>query len=215
MSDDRLPHAVLSERAHHAACRRAGRRSRAAGGAALPHPRVGANRTRVAHRSRRGGDARRRSVRLLREMAAKKVLVEIALTSNDMILGVKGARHPLRTYLQYGVPVALVTDDTACPFEPHAGVLKAVEDQGLDYLTVKRMVRNSIEYSVCRRADQSDARAGPRDRLPPVRARMEPTATPSRRRDRQPLPSRRRSVRRRSRGGRRARAGRPGSSARW
>ena len=48
---------------------------------------------------------------LLREMAAKPVLVEIALTSNDLILGVKGKSHPLRTYLKYGVPVALV--DTA------------------------------------------------------------------------------------------------------
>jgi len=48
---------------------------------------------------------------LLREMAAKKVLVEIALSSNDLILGVRGARHPLNTYLKYGVPVALVTDD--------------------------------------------------------------------------------------------------------
>ena len=48
---------------------------------------------------------------LLRELAAKKVLIEIALTSNDVILGVKGSRHPLRMYLKYGVPVALVTDD--------------------------------------------------------------------------------------------------------
>jgi adenosine deaminase len=85
---------------------------------------------------------------LLREMAAKRVLVEIALTSNDVILGVKGRQHPLRTYLKYGVPVALVTDD--------AGVArssltlefrKAVEEQGLDYGTLKRMVRNSIEFA--------------------------------------------------------------------
>jgi hypothetical protein len=85
---------------------------------------------------------------LLNEMAAKRVLVEIALSSNDMILGVKGARHPLQTYLKFGVPVALVTDD--------AGVArstltlefrKAVEEQGLDYPTLKRMARNSLEFS--------------------------------------------------------------------
>ena len=85
---------------------------------------------------------------LLREMAAKKVLVEIALTSNDVILGIRGNRHPLRTYLQYGVPVALVTDD--------AGVArstltlefrKAVEEQGLDYRMLKRLARNSLEFS--------------------------------------------------------------------
>src|SRR6185369_13838775 len=48
---------------------------------------------------------------LLREMAAGRVLVEVALSSNELILGIKGARHPLGMYLKYGVPVALVTDD--------------------------------------------------------------------------------------------------------
>jgi hypothetical protein len=85
---------------------------------------------------------------LLREMAAKKVLVEIALTSNDMILGVKGGRHPLRTYLKYGVPVALVTDDAGVSRSTLTlEYRKAVEEQGLDYRTLKRMARNSIAYS--------------------------------------------------------------------
>lgn len=85
---------------------------------------------------------------LMRELAAKKVLVEIALTSNDMILGVKGARHPLRTYLQYGVPVALVTDDYGVARSSHTlEWLKAVQEHGLDYPTIKRIVKNSIEYS--------------------------------------------------------------------
>jgi adenosine deaminase len=85
---------------------------------------------------------------LMRELAAKKVLVEIALSSNDLILGVRGTRHPLRTYLQYGVPVALVTDDYGVARSTHTlEWLKAVQEQGLDYLTMKRMIRNSIEYS--------------------------------------------------------------------
>jgi hypothetical protein len=85
---------------------------------------------------------------LLRELAAKKVLVEIALSSNDLILGVKGSRHPLRTYLQYGVPVALVTDDPGVSRSTMTlEYRKAVEEQGLDYRTLKRMARNSIAYS--------------------------------------------------------------------
>ena len=44
-------------------------------------------------------------------MARRKVLVEICLTSNDLILGVRGEEHPLPVYLRYGVPVALATDD--------------------------------------------------------------------------------------------------------
>ena len=85
---------------------------------------------------------------LLRELASKRVLVEIALSSNDLILGVRGSRHPLRVYLKYGVPVALVTDD---PGVSRSSLTleyrKAVDEQGLDYRTLKRMARSSIEYS--------------------------------------------------------------------
>ena len=84
---------------------------------------------------------------LLRELASKKVLVEIALNSSDLILGVRGSRHPLRTYLQFGVPVALVTDDAGVSRSTLTlEYRKAVEEQGLDYRTLKRMARNSIEY---------------------------------------------------------------------
>lgn len=85
---------------------------------------------------------------LLREMAERKVTVEVALSSADAILGVRGSRHPLKTYLSYGVPVALATDDE--------GVLrsnitmdyrKAVEEQMLDYRTLKALARNSVVYS--------------------------------------------------------------------
>src|SRR5215467_1311194 len=102
--------------------------------------------TRIGH----GADAMQEDdpYGLMRELAAKKVLVEIALSSNDMILGVKGTRHPLRTYLRYGVPVALVTDDYGVARSSHTlEWLKAVQEQGLDYLTMKRMIRNSIDYS--------------------------------------------------------------------
>ena len=85
---------------------------------------------------------------LLREMAAKKVLVEINLSSNDRILGVAGARHPLHMYLQYGVPVAISTDDYGVSRSSHTlEWLRAVEEQRLDYFTIKRLVRNSIDYA--------------------------------------------------------------------
>jgi len=85
---------------------------------------------------------------LLREMASRHVLVEINLTSNDVILGVAGARHPLRTYLAYGVPVALSTDDEGVSrSEMTLEYRKAVEEQGIDYPTLKAMARNSLEYA--------------------------------------------------------------------
>jgi adenosine deaminase len=81
-------------------------------------------------------------------MAAQKVLVEVALSSADQILGVKGNRHPLRTLLAFGVPVAIVTDDMGVSRSTHTQeFMKAVEEQGLDYRTMKALVRNSIEYS--------------------------------------------------------------------
>jgi hypothetical protein len=88
------------------------------------------------------------AIELLQEMAAKKVLVEIALSSNDLILGVRGKAHPLNTYLQFGVPVALVTDDMGVSRSTHTQeYVKAVEEQGLDYRTLKRLARNSLDYS--------------------------------------------------------------------
>ena len=41
-------------------------------------------------------------IALLHEMAERKVLVEIALTSNDVILGISGDEHPLPIYMKYG-----------------------------------------------------------------------------------------------------------------
>ena len=90
---------------------------------------------------------------LLREMAAKRVLVEIALSSNDLILGIKGKRHPLAAYLKYGVPVALVTDDAGVARSSMTlEFRKAVEEQAVDYRTLKRMVQNSIDFAF---ADQA------------------------------------------------------------
>lgn len=85
---------------------------------------------------------------LLREMARREILVEILLTSNDVILGVKGKEHPLKTYIRYGVPVALATDDEGVSrSEMTMEYQRAVADQGLGYLQLKRMARNSLEYA--------------------------------------------------------------------
>ncbi len=85
---------------------------------------------------------------LLKEMARRNVMVEICLSSNDLILGVSGSQHPLATYIQYGVPVALATDDEGVSrSEISREFLKAAEDQGLNYFQLKAMARNSLQYS--------------------------------------------------------------------
>ena len=85
---------------------------------------------------------------LLTTMAERHVLVEINLTSNDVILGIRGLQHPLPLYRKYGVPVALSTDDEGVSRInlTHEYAL-AVEAFGLHYTDLKRIARNSIEYS--------------------------------------------------------------------
>jgi adenosine deaminase len=85
---------------------------------------------------------------LLAEMASRHILVEINLTSNDLILGVRGRDHPLRSYMSAGVPVALSTDDEGVSrIDLTHEFVKAAMEQSLNYSELKRMVRNSLEYS--------------------------------------------------------------------
>jgi hypothetical protein len=85
---------------------------------------------------------------LLREMAARHILVEINLTSNDLILGVSGRNHPLAAYLTAGVPVALSTDDEGVSRSDMTHeYLRAVSDQHLTYADLTRMARLSLEHS--------------------------------------------------------------------
>jgi adenosine deaminase len=85
---------------------------------------------------------------LLEEMARLNVMVEINLSSNDVILGVRGAQHPLAAYLKAGVPVALSTDDEGVArSEITREYQRAVEDQGLDYPSLKKMVRTGMEHA--------------------------------------------------------------------
>ena len=88
------------------------------------------------------------AIELLRTMAARPVAVEICLTSNDVILGIKGRQHPLRLYLRSGVPVVLATDDPGVSRNDMTTEWqRAVEEHGVTYADLKRFARNSIEYS--------------------------------------------------------------------
>jgi hypothetical protein len=88
------------------------------------------------------------AVGLLHEMAQRNVLVEICLTSNDVILGVSGNEHPLPVYLRYGVPVALATDDEGVSRSDMTHeYLRAAETYHLSYSDLKKMARQSLEHS--------------------------------------------------------------------
>ncbi|MDP9191981.1 MAG: adenosine deaminase [Acidobacteriota bacterium] len=85
---------------------------------------------------------------LLRTMAARQVAVEVCLTSNDVILGITGRHHPLRLYLEHGVPVVFATDDPGVSRgDLTTEFQRAVEEHGLNYNALKRAARNSLHYS--------------------------------------------------------------------
>ena len=85
---------------------------------------------------------------LLKEMAARNVLVEINLTSNDQILNVSGDDHPLPMYMKYGVPTAISSDDEGVARSDMTHeYLRAVESYRLPYTDLKRMTRQSLEHS--------------------------------------------------------------------
>jgi adenosine deaminase len=85
---------------------------------------------------------------LMKEMAANHVMVEISLTSNDLILGVSGKDHPFPLYRQFRVPVALSTDDEGVSrIDMTHEYVRAVQTYGLHYSDLKQMVRTSLEHS--------------------------------------------------------------------
>ncbi len=85
---------------------------------------------------------------LLAKMKREGIAVEICLSSNASILGVSGDRHPFRLYRAAGVPVFLNTDDEGVSRSTMTHEwMRAVREQGVSYLELKEMARNSLEYS--------------------------------------------------------------------
>jgi adenosine deaminase len=85
---------------------------------------------------------------LLYLMAKRHILVEVNLTSNDVILGIKGNDHPLHAYIAAHVPFALSTDDEGVSrIDLTHEYVKAVLEQNLDYAQLKQSARASLEHS--------------------------------------------------------------------
>ncbi|MFL5071454.1 MAG: adenosine deaminase [Xanthobacteraceae bacterium] len=85
---------------------------------------------------------------LLAEMRRRSVAVEISLTSNDVILGVRGKDHPLPAYLAAGVPVVLSTDDSGVSrINLTNEYFRAVRDYGLGYRALKGIARSALIHS--------------------------------------------------------------------
>jgi adenosine deaminase len=85
---------------------------------------------------------------LLEEMAGKHIMVEINLSSNEGILGIKGDKHPFPVYRAAHVPVALSTDDEGVSrIDLTNEYVRAAIDYNLSYRDLKQLARTGIEHS--------------------------------------------------------------------
>lgn len=85
---------------------------------------------------------------LLRKMRDEGIAVEVCPTSEAVILGQEADRHPFRLYWNAGVPVTLNTDDDAIlRTNMTLEFVRAARQWNLSYPDLKRLARNSIEYS--------------------------------------------------------------------
>jgi adenosine deaminase len=84
---------------------------------------------------------------LLKEMAARHVMVEVNLTSNAVILGIKGDEHPFPIYRRMQVPVALSTDDEGVSrIDLTHEYVMAAEEYHLSYADLKELARTGMEH---------------------------------------------------------------------
>ena len=85
---------------------------------------------------------------LLREMRERGILVEICLTSEELIQSLKPDENPFAAYRQAGVPVSLNTDDEGIfRSDLSQEFQRAARDYHLAYGDLKELARNSLEYS--------------------------------------------------------------------
>ena len=92
---------------------------------------------------------------IMKKMHDKQIAVEVNLTSNQFILGVRGEAHPVTLYRKYGVPFVLSTDDAGVSRNNLSGeyVLYAARYKP-DYAEIKKLSYDSIRYSFLADADK-------------------------------------------------------------
>lgn len=85
---------------------------------------------------------------LLKKMAREGIMVEINLTSNDVILGIKYPYHPFELYMEYGVPMALSTDDEGVSrIDLTHEYQRATQTFDLSYARLRSLSRNALQYN--------------------------------------------------------------------
>jgi adenosine deaminase len=112
--------------------------------------------TRVGH-----GCSAVKDTELLRRMARDQILVECAPTSNYQTGAVaRGERHPIFTFLEHGIPVALCTDNTTVSQTSHdAESALFVQELGVD--AIRKIHEQAARHTFIQGAGLSALRPGP------------------------------------------------------
>jgi adenosine deaminase len=85
---------------------------------------------------------------LLKELAQKHIMIEVNLSSNEGILGIKGIDHPFSIYRAAHVPVALSTDDEGVSrIDITHEYVRAALDYHLSYQDLKQLARTGLEHN--------------------------------------------------------------------
>ncbi|WP_338770941.1 adenosine deaminase [Massilia sp. METH4] len=92
---------------------------------------------------------------LMKTMRERRIPVEVNLTSNEFILGVKNEEHPVELYRRYGVPFVISTDDAGVTRHSLSNeyVLFATRYK-TDYAEVKKLSYDSIRYAFLAEGDR-------------------------------------------------------------
>jgi len=97
----------------------------------------------------------RQPLGILKKMREKNIAVEVNLTSNEFILGVKGEAHPVNIYRKYGVPFVLSSDDTGVSRNTLSNeYLLFATRYKTSYAEVKKLSYDSIRYGFLSDADK-------------------------------------------------------------
>jgi adenosine deaminase/adenosine deaminase CECR1 len=93
---------------------------------------------------------------VMKTMRERRIPVEVNLTSNEFILGVKDGDHPVELYRRYGVPFVLSTDDAGVTRHSLSNeyVLFATRYK-TDYAEVKKLSYDSIRYAFLAEGDRT------------------------------------------------------------
>ncbi len=93
---------------------------------------------------------------ILKRMKADSIAVEVNLTSNEFILGVKGSDHPINLYSDAGVPTVISTDDAGVSRNNLTSQYVLLASRyHYSYSQIKVFVYNSIQYSFLKQSEKA------------------------------------------------------------